>query len=217
MTDVIDPKKQWFDVPDSKTRGEDGKIFYNVQARFADHPALDPVASRIAGYSVHKLVPQVHMNVKKNIFGQKTVKNSTSVVFRFDKGRDETFVTGQVVGPTGAMVPNREGKNGISKADFDRYVGLIMRCWDAWEHYQSFREAPAWPLEEEAMKIIAGKPASARGVRLVVDREGNLAEYTPAGDEDDEEFDPDADVEMPQHVVAPRSAAKTAGRKVRAG
>ena len=207
MTDIIDPRKQWCDVPDSKSRGEDGRVFFNVEARFADHPVIDPEASRKAGHSVYRLVPQVHMHVKRNIFGAKSVKNSTSIVFRFDKGRDETEITGQVVGPAGTMVPQREGKPGMSKPDFDRAVALIMRCWDAWTLYQTFRKAPVWPLEEEVLKVIAGKPMAARGVRLIADRDGNLFEFDPM-DDDEEEFDPDAGVEMPEHIVTPAEVAK---------
>jgi hypothetical protein len=219
MTEAIDPKKQWFDVRDSKCRGEDGQIYYNVEARFADHPVIDAVESRKAGHAVYKLVPQVHMHVKKTIFGTRSIKNSTSVVFRFDKGRDETQITGSVVGPAGTMVPHREGKTGLSKPDFDRAIALIMRCWEAWEQYQSFRLAPVWPLEEEAMKIIAGKPKSARGVHLVVGRDGSLVEYTPADEfDEDEDFDPDEGVEMPEHVVRPIPAPHRAksGRKPKA-
>ncbi len=230
MTYQGDPRKRWFDVPDSKSRdGEDGEAYYNVEARFADHPVIDPAKSRLAGHSVYQLVPQLHMHVKKNIFGNRSIKNSTSVVFRFDKGKDETVTTGQVVGPTGQMVPNREGKPGMSKPDVDRAIALILRCREAWDHYQTFRQAPVWPLEEEIVRNLAQRARADRGVQLVVGRTGqtdkegkpiyDLVEYRAMSDDEDDNFDPDGDI--PEGIAiaqaaSPAPAKAKPGRKPRA-
>ena len=205
MSNFTDPRKRWFDVADSKSKdGEDGEAYYNVEARFADHPVINPAESRRVGHSVYQLVPQLHMHVKKNIFGSRSIKNSTSVVFRFDKGKDETQTTAQVIGPTGQMVPNREGKPGLSKPDVDRAISLILRCWDAWEHYQTFRKAPVWALEAEVIGNLALRARADKGVKLVVGRTGrvdaegkpvyDLVEYDPISDDEDENFDPDGDI-----------------------
>lgn len=220
-----DPRKKWFDVPDSKSKdGDEDSAYYNVEARFADHRVLDAPASHQAGHSVYQLVPQVHMHVKKNIFGNRSIKNSTSVVFRFDKGRDMTVTTGQVMGPTGQMVPNREGRPGVSKWDVDRYVDLILRCHEAWLHYQTFRLAPVHPLEEEVVAAINRKLGKDKGVHLVVGRTGrvdkdgkpiyDMVEYSPLEDDEDDNFDPDADIDVTEDVViaAPPPPAPVKGK-----
>ncbi len=226
MNEKID-KKKWFDIPDSKTKGDDGNVFYNVEARFADHPVVNiPASKKIGLGSVYDLVPQLHMHVKKNIFGNRAIVNSTSVVFQFQKGRDETAATTQVIGPTGAMVPNRVGKVGLSKADIDRLASLIMRCREAWEHYQKFRQAPIWPLEEDVVKIIAQKPKAAKGVLVIAGRTGrtdskgepvyDLIEYDQLNDDNEEDhFDPDGD-NMPEDIVLAAPVKGKPGRKAKA-
>ncbi len=230
MTYQGDPRKRWFDVPDSKSKdGEDAEAYYNVEARFADHKVIDPASSHRAGHAVYQLVPQLHMHVKRNAFGKPAIRNSTSVVFQFWKGRDETAVTGQVVGPTGQMVPNREGKNGLPKVDIDRLVALIQRCREAWDHYQTFRQSPVWPLEEEVLRNLSLKDKADKGVHLVVgrtgrtDKDGNpvydLVEYNAIADDEDDNFDPDGDI--PEGIVIAQAASPATvkakpGRKPRA-
>lgn len=168
----IDPK-QWFDVKDSKTKdGEAGEAYYNVEARFADHPILDVSASRIARHNVYFLGIVLHTRVKRTAHGGPAIKNSTSVVFRFDKGMDET-TTVQAIGPEGTTVASRVGKAGLSKEDFDSYIKWIVRCKEAWEHYQKFRKSPVTDLEKEATKAIERLPANGNASRVIVDAKGN--------------------------------------------
>ncbi len=185
-------KKQWFDVQDSKCKGEDEKEYFNVEARFADHPILDVEASRLARSNVYKRGIVLHTRIKRNWLDKAAITNATSFVLRFDKGPDET-VTTMVPGPVpGTMVQHREGKLGMTKEDFDRAVSLIVRCWNAWEHYQQFREAPVTDMEARAVGIINSMPLSAFG-RLVSDKAGNIIEVdaideTPPDDDPDGNF-----------------------------
>lgn len=204
-------KKQWFDVHDSKCRAENGEEYYNVEARFADHPILDVAASKIARHSVYKRGIVLHTRVKKNIHDKKAITNASSFVLRFDKGRDHTK-TVMVPGPAqGTVVPHREGESGMSKEDFDRAVSLIMRCWDAWEHYQLFRESEVTELEREAMAIIDAKPRSAFG-RLVADKHGNVIEIDPIEQTDADDLD--AAFPEPEQLGPPVKAKP--GRKPKA-
>ena len=214
MTTVTDPKKQWFDVPDSKCKAENGDEYLNVEARFADHPILDVAASKIARHSVYKYGIVLHTRVKRNTFDKPAIANASSFVLRFDKGPDNTRTVMVPGALPGSMVPHREGEPGMSKEDFDRAISLIMRCWEAWEHYQSFRKSPVTPLESEALKIIAAKPTSAFG-RLVADKYGNAIEIDPieaeVDDDPDAQFPGEAPMGPPAAVERPKG-----GRKARA-
>jgi hypothetical protein len=213
MTAVVDSKK-WFDVPDSKCKAENGDEYFNVEARFADHPILDVAASKIARRSVYARGIVLHTRVKKNTFDKPAIVNASSFVLRFDKGPDLTREV-MVPGPAqGSMVPHRDGEPGMSKEDFDRAISLMMRCWEAWEYYQHFRESPVTALESEALKIIAAKPTSAFG-RLVADKYGNAIEIDPIEAEVDD--DPDAQFPGETPMGPPPVAEKhKGGRKPKA-
>lgn len=205
MTENADPRKKWFDVPDSKCKTGDGEEYFNVEARFADHPILDVDACKIARHNVYKCGIVLHTRVKKNWLDRKAIANASSFVLRFDKGPDQT-VTTMVPGPApGMMVPHREGKSGMSKEQFDQAVSLMARCWDAWEHYQTFRKAPVTELELKAVEIINMMPSSRFG-RLVADKSGNVIEIDPIEPEVDD--DPDAPFPDPEPLGPPPAAVK---------
>ncbi|HKJ61465.1 MAG TPA: hypothetical protein VKA94_05660, partial [Hyphomicrobiales bacterium] len=211
-------KKKWFDVPDSGSKDEQGNIFYNVEARFGDHPILDVRASQTARHSVYFYGPVLHMRVKRTSLNVKAIINCHSVVMRFDKGKEDIRIE-QGIAPNGNNVSIRVGQPGMSKEDFNRACKLIVRCWDAWEHYQKFRKAAVTPLEEEALKIISKSPNKMKG-RIMVDREGRPVEVDDVlhdHDEDDPDFTPEVGAEIIQQSAsatpAPKSAPKSRGRK----
>lgn len=185
---TIDPK-QWFQVSDSELMDQDGEPtgVFNIDARFADHPILNVEKSRIARHNVYDLGPCLHMRILKNGDGTKAVKNGTSHVMRFDKGED-TRVASQQPGPAGNLVLHYDGCEGMGKEAFEAAIRDIVRCFDAWQHYQHFRESPVTPLEVKAMAIIERMP-SANRPSIMVDVGGKLVarEIEREHDDDDEE------------------------------
>lgn len=212
---MIDEKK-WFDVDDSRLRDEKGKIIpdseANIDCRFADHPILDVVASRAKRHNVYFYGPVLHMRVKQTGLGVKAIRNSTSFVMRFDKG-PEDIQTEQGIGPQGNSVQVRLGSPGMGKEDFDRACKLIVRCWDAWEHYQTFRKSAVTELEEEAMEIINQSPNRVKS-RIMVDREGKIVEVDQVHYEQGDD-DPDLRIE-PGAEIAAGPAPKPRTRKKKA-
>lgn len=209
---TIDSKK-WFDVPDSKSKDTDEEGEYcNVEARFADHPILDVAACKAARHNVYFYGPVLHMRVKRTSLGSKAIKNAHSVVMRFDKGFEDIRIE-QGIGPQGNSVPVRVGNPGMGKEDFDRACKLIVRCWEAWEHYQGFRKAAVTELEQHALEIIAQSPGRVKG-RIMVDRKGQILEIDQVYDEhaeDDPDFTPEADA-----VIVTGPTAKPKGRPKKA-
>lgn len=183
------PKFRWFDLPDSKTKREDGKgEYYNVQGRFRDHFVLNIEKSRIARHNVYDLSIRCETRVVKAPGDVPAVPNETHIPIRFDKGA-------ALRGP-----------------DFDLCLKLLTRCWDAWEHYQTFREAPVTDEERKALELIARRPAPAT---VLVDKgDGKLtamplAEREPGeGDEDEESAADDAGASGQAAPLAPAKRAK---------
>lgn len=214
MKENIDTKK-WFDVYDSKQRDDKGQIIpdskANIDCRFADHPILDVVASRARRHNVYFYGPVLHMRVKETALGVKAVKNSTSFVLRFDKGPEDIKIE-QGIGPQGNSIPVRVGTTGMGKEAFDRACKLIVRCWDAWLHYQKFRKSEVTELEKEALEIIDQSPGRVKG-RLMVDRKGDIIEVDHVHDDDVDDnldFQPEADAEI---ISRPSAPTKPKGRK----
>ncbi len=205
--------KQWFDVPDSKTKDESGEggFFYNVEARFADHPILDVKASKAKRHNVYFYGPVLHMRIKKTSLGAKAIKNAHSVVMRFDKGHEDIRIEAGI-GPQGNSIPVRVGSPGMGKEDFDRACKLIVRCWEAWEHYQKFRKSVVTELEQHALEIISQAPSKLKG-RIMAGRDGGILEVDDVHDEqidDDPDFTPEADAVI---IDKPSTEAKPRGRK----
>jgi hypothetical protein len=166
-------KTKWFDVPDSVFVDEGGDEYYNVQAKFADHPILNVEKSRAARHNVYDLGIVLHTKVLRLADANPAIRNGTSHVMRFDKGED-TRVPSYRQGPDGKEVIHYDGTPGMGKAAFDAAVKDIMRCWDAWEHYQKFRKAPAHPLETRALELVSSKPMAALGTLMVDRGDGTL-------------------------------------------
>lgn len=203
-------KKKWFDVPDSKSKDDNDEIFYNVEARFGDHPILDVNASKAARHNVYFYGPVLHMRVKRTSLNVRAINNCHSVVMRFDKGHEDIRME-QAIAPNGNNVSIRVGKPGMGKEDFSRACKLIVRCFDAWEHYQKFRKSAVTPLEREALRIISQSPKKMKG-RIMVDRDGRPVEVDDIDDkdEDDPDFTPESGSEI---IKRPASAtAKTASK-----
>jgi hypothetical protein len=207
---IID-KKKWFDVPDSGSKDDQGEIFYNVEARFGDHPILDVKASKAARHNVYFYGPVLHMRVKRTSLNSRAIKNCYSVVMRFDKGEEDIRIE-QGIAPNGQSVPVRVGNPGMGKENFNRACKLIVRCWDAWEHYQKFRKSAVTPLEQEAIAIVSQSPNKVKS-RLMVDREGKLMEVDPVREEEAED-EPDFTPEMGAEIISsPEPAAKVKRRR----
>jgi len=158
---MANPKKQWFDVKDSLTKGERGKEYYNVQARFSDHPVINVEKSKIARRNIYDYSIVLHTQVKRNAFDAPAQPNTSSQTLRFDKG------------------------SSMGGAEFEAAKAAIMRCWDAWEHYQTYRQAPVTVAEKMAMEQIERMPLSALGTVKVDIGGGRLVDARRAGDDDD--------------------------------
>lgn len=184
---MTNPKKQWFDVLDSKTKKEGGNgFFYNVEARFSDHPVINIEKSKVARHAVYEWSIVLHTRVKRIADGAMAQKNMSAQTLRFDKGE------------------------AMGELDFEAAKKAIMRCWDAWEHYCTWREAPVTTAEIMALEQIEHAPLSALGTVKVLGRDGKLVDARRAGDDEDEDEDDD---EIAQLVTAPRKAANKAARE----
>jgi hypothetical protein len=186
-------KKQWFPVYDSGVPERNdknqptGKFLapFNVEARFSDHPVLNPEASKIARHAVYDWSIVLHTRVKHTADGTKALENVTSHTLRFDKGEK------------------------MGEQDFNKAKAAIMRCWDAWEHYQKFREAVVTTAEKMALDQINRSPLTAIGTVKVL-KGGQLVDARRAGDDADEDNDDEEDM-IP--AVTVRSAKKPAAAR----
>jgi hypothetical protein len=179
-------KTKWFDILDSMFVDEDGDECFNVQAKFADHPILNVEKSKAARHNVYDLGIVLHTKVLRSNDASPALKNGTSHVMRFDKGED-TRKASYRQGPDGKEVVHYDGCPGMGKDAFDAAVKDIMRCWDAWQHYQLFRKAPVHPLEARALEIINSKPLSSLGTLMVDRGDGTLVAHQVENDEDGDE------------------------------
>lgn len=182
-------KKQWFDVPDSRVKREDGRgLYYNVEARFSDHPVINVEKSKIARHNVYDFSIVCHTRVKRAAGDAPAIKNMTSQALRFDKGK------------------------ALSKEGFEQAKSLIVRCLDAWEHYQLFREAPITEGERMALRQIGEMPLSSMG-RVLVDDGGKLVSHQiDDGEEPDEDDDEGEQIVV---VAAPQPQKRGGGGKKR--
>ncbi len=199
-------KKRWFDVPDSLFEDDDGNKHYNVKAKFSDHFILNVAKSKVARHNVYDIGICLHTKVVLQSDASPAKDNGTSHVMRFDKGDDER-ISSYRPGPDGKEVIHYDGKPGMGKEAFDAAVRDIMRCWDAWEHYQKFRQAPVHPLEIEALALINEKPLDEIGT-LLVDRGNGVLERVKV-DEDDHDDD-DEEISPPVRSSKPRGKARKA-------
>lgn len=191
---MTNPKKQWFPVKDSLTKGERGKSYFNVEARFSDHPVINVEKSKIARHNVYDFSIVLHTRVKRNAFDGPAQPNVSAQALRFDKGA-------KMGGP-----------------DFDAAKNAIVRCWDAWEHYQTWREAPVTTAEKMALEQIEAMPLAALGT-VKVDVGGKLVDARRAGDESDDDDDDDDLAVASFKAAAPvraKARVQAAKRKVRA-
>jgi hypothetical protein len=198
-------KKKWFDVPDSLIDDGESEPYYNVQAKFADIPILNVEKSRIARHNVYDLGIVLHTKVLRGEDGAPATKNATSHVMRFDKGED-TRVASFRQGPDGKEVVHYDGCAGIGKEAFEAAMRDILRCWDAWQHYQKFREAPVHPMERKAMEIIGKRPSASVGTVMVDRGDGALVAQKI---DDDENLDED-EVSAPLPIKKARKAVRKA-------
>jgi hypothetical protein len=185
--EIVDPKK-WFDVADSMFMDDDGNEYYNVQAKFTDHYILNIEKSQEARHNVFDVGIVLHTKVLRVTDASPAIKNSSSHVMRFDKGEDRR-VASYRPGPDGKEVIHYEGSEGMGQQAFDAAVRDIMRCWDAWVHYQLYRTAPVHPLETKALDIIAKKPLHELGT-VIVDRGDGKFETVRLETEDEDDDDP---------------------------
>ena len=155
-------KREWFDVPDSLVMREDEKgTYHNVEARFADLPVINVEKSRIARHNVYDLSTVLHTRVKRIMGDARAQPNMSAQPIRFDKDKQ-------------------------GQSDFEAIKGMIMRCWDAWRHYQLYREAPITPSEELALhQIELQRNRQAVPGRVTVDIGGELVERRVDDSEDD--------------------------------
>jgi hypothetical protein len=200
---AINPKKRWFDVPDSLTKEDlgNGKFreYYNVEARFADHPVLDMPASVKARHNVYRFSIVCEQRIKRAAIGAPAVKNMTPYVLRFDKG------------------------SGLPRQDFDAAKAVIQRCWEAWLHYQTYREAPITPDEARAVELINRGPApdtvmvmtSAGLLPFKVD-DGEVREDEDEDDEDAGDGAGDGDGSSGEQASAPSPIAPKPAKKAKA-
>lgn len=178
-------KRKWFDVPDSLVDREDGEgSYYNVEARFADHPVLNPEKSRIARHNVYDLGIVLHTRVKRVGGDVAAQKNMSARVLRFDKG------------------------DKLSETDFATAKKEIKRCWEAWEHYQRFRRSPVTAAERLALTQIAAAPQKSTGV--LVDMGGELVPYEadPDAGIDEEQIEEEQRASLAKIVKKPRKQPK---------
>lgn len=170
------PKKQWFDLRDSGVWDKEKKAFlppYNVEARFSDHPVLNSEKSRAARHSVYDVGIVCLMRVKRVEGDVPAIVNASPHTLRFDKG------------------------SSMRQVDFEAAKKLIIRARAAWDHYQTFREAPVTEMERLALKHINEMPIG--GHRPQLD-----------GDEDEEEVD--AIDEMKRQQEEERESRKKTAR-----
>lgn len=188
--DFVDPR-QWFDVPDSELIDDNGNGtgVFNVQAKFADHHILNVEKSRAARHNVYDLGIVLHTKVMHLADGSPVIKNSSSHVMRFDKGEDDR-VASYRPGPDGKEVIHYDGREGMGQDAFNAAVRDITRCWDAWQHYQKFREAKVHPLELRALSIIDAKPMNSLGTVMVDRGDGKLVARKVSDDDDGDEDAP---------------------------
>ena len=98
-------KRKWFDVPDSRVKRENGKgSFYNVEARFSDHPVINVAKSKEARRNVYDFSIVLHTRVKRAMGDLPAVKNMSAHALRFDKGK------------------------ALDKLEFERCKASIVRC-----------------------------------------------------------------------------------------
>jgi hypothetical protein len=182
--EFVDAKK-WFDVKDSIFEDDDGNEYYNVQAKFADHFILNVEKSKAARHNVWDVGIVLHTKVLRVTDASPAIKNSSSHVMRFDKGEDRR-VASYRPGPDGKEVIHYEGPEGMGQQAFEAAVRDIMRCWDAWSHYQKFRTAPVHPLETKALDIIRKRPLHEIGTVIVDRGDGKLETVHLEPDENDD-------------------------------
>jgi hypothetical protein len=181
-------KKQWFDVPNSMTKREDGKgSYYNVDARFSDHPVINIEQSRIARHNVYEFSIVLHTRVKRAMSDARAQPNMSAQAIRFDKGAT------------------------LGGDAFEAAKLLLVRCWDAWEHYQKFREAPVSASEELALhQIEVQRNRDLAPSKLTVSVGGQLVERDlESGDDYIEDVDDEQPSAPPPPVklaVLPRKA-----------
>ena len=181
-------KKKWFDVPDSETEDERKKLFFNVEARFSDHPVIDMELSRTARRNIYKFSIVLHTRVKRAAIGGKAQPNMSTQSLRFDKGA------------------------AMGAADFEASKAAIMRCWEAWEHYCRFREAPVTVAEKMALEQIQRAPLSKLGVVHVQVGDRLVAARMAGDDSEDEDLEDEDDPRLSE-VVREAKAEKPARRK----
>ena len=199
-------KKKWFDVPDSIFEDDDGNEFYNVQAKFSDHHILNVQKSQAARHNVNDVGIVLHMKVLRVTDASPALKNGTTHVMRFDKGEDKR-VASYRPGPDGKEVIHYEGSGGMGQQAFEAAIRDIMRCWDAWCHYQKFRTAPVHPLEVKALDIISKKPLHQLGTVIVDRGDGKLETVHLEPDEND---DPTEAPSLPGPIRTAKSKRKKA-------
>ena len=203
--EVVDSKK-WFDVPDSIFIDDNGNEYYNVQAKFADHFILNVQKSQAARHNVWDVGIVLHTKVLRITDATPAIRNGTSHVMRFDKGED-LRVKSYRPGPDGKEVEHYDGPEGMGAQGFDAAVRDIIRCWDAWQHYQLFRTSPVHPLETKALDIISKKPLHVLGTVIVDRGDGN---FETVRLEPDEEDDPAEAPSLPGPVRTAKSKRKKA-------
>lgn len=192
MAKKENPKRRWFALPDSLTKREDGKgEYYNVEGRFQDHFVLNIEKSKVARHNVYDVATRCETRVVKAPGDVPAVPNETHIPIRFDKG------------------------SALRGPDFDLCVKLITRCWEAWEHYQTFREAPVYDEERKALDLINSRPAPAT---VMVDTGNGLKAVKLVDDDDeddDEESAADSGASGKAAPLAPakRASVPAAGRK----
>lgn len=188
MTKPIN-KRQWFDVSDSLTTREDGKGEYcNVEARFADHPVLNPEKSRIKRANVYDIGIVLLTRVKRGPGDVKAQPNMSSQVLRFDKGE-------------------RQGAENFISAK-----KAIDRCRPAWDHYQLFRKSPVTDTERLALRQVEAEPETPTGV--LVDVEGELVrmDFDEDADDRDDDNGPDvAEAAVPARFTKTRKTQRKTG------
>lgn len=183
-------KKKFYPVPDSLVEREDGHgKYYNVEARFSDHPVINPDKSRIARHNVYDFSIVLHTRVRRVMGDAAAQPNMSAQPIRFDKGK------------------------ALRGDDFERCKALIMRCWEAWTAFQAFREAPVTPGEQIALHQIELLRAhrQAPGKVMVDIGGGQLVERSldpdDEGNEEDDEEESVATVQARAEAEASRPVA----------
>lgn len=184
-------KKKFHDVEDSWVDREDGKGgYYNVQARFSDHPVINPGKSQIARHNVYDFAIVLHTRVKRTMGDAKAQENLTAQTIRFDKGKR------------------------LGSDDFEKAKALIVRCWDAWEYYQQYREAPVTESEQTALHQIELQRAhSLAPGKVLVDVGGVMVERDLDPDSEDRDEEEDEEPVRRPAKAAPAAKPKKAPAK----